>query len=212
MTSPFGNIVLSSDIERSIINTLIKWYPTYLREIERQYGLKVDTIDTPLNYSNRNSFDANPGEQLPKVVVIAPGLAGVPTKNGRGQYRATWQVGVGIAVAARDEVICNMLVKSYGAATRALILQCVGKDVRSNESSLPLSNVTWVGETYDDLPIPNEINLFKSAGILFNIDLDDVVTSRLGPVQPSNPGPVGQVASIVIDINKIDLPEDINGD
>src|SRR5215831_15728670 len=111
-------MVSASQIEEDVINTLQKWFPTYLAEVARQLGISKNSLPQPTNYTNRNSFDAEQGEKIPKVVVVCPGLLDNPVHDARGIYRAIWRVGVGVATAAKDEQSANMLVKAYGAAAR----------------------------------------------------------------------------------------------
>lgn len=199
-TSVFERILVASQVEEAVINTLQKWFPTYLREIERQTGLMVGTLPPPRNYTNRNSFDAEVGEKdLPKVVVISPGLLDAPLAIGQGRYRAIWRLGVGVAISASDEPTANMLVKSFGAAVRAILLQQQNLD----GSVSAIANVTWIDESYEDLPIPDQIMLYKAAAVYFVIDVEDVVTRRVGPDEPTVPPLVyGEVQEVDITLDK----------
>lgn len=205
--SVFSNILVASQIEEAAIVTLHKWFPTYLREIERQIGIDKDTLRNPHNYTNRNSFDTLPGEELPKVVVIAPGTVGTPDKQGNSQYRALWSLGVGVATAAKDEILANMYVKCYGAAVRAIIEQ----NARL-ESDLAIAEIHWVSETYPDLPITDQLQLYKAANVEFVVDIDNVVTRWAGPSEPTEqPEYTGIVEKVIVQLNKIPLEDDISG-
>lgn len=201
LTSVYGNILVPSQLEKAAIDTLIKWMPSYLSEIERQIGISKDSLSVPTNYTNRNSFDVIVGEELPKVVVISPGTVGTPVKNGLSAYRVPWRLGVGVAISARDEIIANMMAKCYGAAVRAIMVQ--PRQAGYLEGFPGIRGIDWVGESYDDLPIQDQLSLFKTASVLFTIDIDNIVTKRAGPVTPSS-GPVyhGQVEEVIIDLEK----------
>jgi hypothetical protein len=179
--SIFQRILVASEIEEAVINTLQMWFPTYLREMERQLGLAKGTLSAPVNYTNRNSFDAEVGEKdLPKVVVVSPGLADTPLPQGQGRYRAIWRLGIGVAVSASTEQLANMLTKSYGATVRAIILQ----QQQLDESIPGVVEITWIEESYDDLDIPDQIMLYKAAAIYFHIDVENVVSKWAGPEPP----------------------------
>lgn len=190
----FKNLFVASTIEQNLLTVLNTWFPTYLHEIERQLGLAPDSIPAPVHYSNRNSFDATPGEQLPRVVVIAPGLVGSPLQTGGGQYRATWRVGVGVATSAATEVRANLLSKIYGAAVRGIVLQNAGT----------LGIVEWVDESYEDIPIEGQIQQYRATAVWFTIDIENVVTKWGGPEVPDLPPTeysYGQVQDVIIEID-----------
>jgi hypothetical protein len=174
----FGQILTASQIEAQVKASLKKWFPTYLREIESQLGLPKATFAPPRNYSDRNSFDAEAGEELPKVVVIAPGTIGTPTKDGNGIYSAVWRLGIGIAAGAKTEDRANMVVKAYGAAIRGIMLQS------SELDTIGAVDITWTDESYDDLPIPDIVQLVKAASLYFNVSIQNVVTRGGGPALP----------------------------
>ena len=193
----FKDILVGSQIEEATINQLKKWLPTYLREIERQLGLPVGDIPPPHHYGNRNSFDAIAGEDFPKVIVISPGLAGPPIAKGDGQYRAVWRLGVGVGVAAKTEEAGNEMVKIYGAAVRAIMLhkQSLGGLAQA---------INWEDESYDDLPIASQNQLYKGAALYFAIDCEDVVTKWAGPETPDDElYAYGRAEHIYIDIEKL---------
>jgi hypothetical protein len=201
--SVFKHILVASKVEEAVIDTLVKWLPTYVREVERQLGLDVGVVDTPAYYTNRNSFDVQAGEPFPRVVVVSPGLAGAPLANGAGQYRATWRVGAGVAIAASTELRANLEAKVYGAAVRSILLH--------KQSLGGLANsVRWIDESYDDLPIPSQSKLYKAAGVYFEVDCEDVVTKWAGPEKPDDePYAYGTAQSVIIDIVKIPVPDEL---
>lgn len=197
----FGDVLVASQIEEAGIATLVKWMPTYIREIERQLGLEVGNIPYPEHFSNRNSFDYLPGEKYPKVVVISPGLDGEPLANGNGQYAARWRLGVGAVIAATDEVVANLWSKVYGAAIREIFInkQSLGGLARA---------ISWVDEEYPDLPISQQNQLFKAAAVYFQVDCQNVATKWGGPEMPdSEPYAYGIAETVIIDLEKLPITE-----
>lgn len=198
----FRDILAASDIEEATILQLAKWIPTYLREMEKQKGLPIGKLPYPKHYSNRNSFDIIPGEDFPKVIVISPGLANDPIAKGDGQYTAMWRLGIGVGIAAETEEYANMAVKVYGAAVRAIMVHKQSLDGLAQV-------IRWVDETYDDLPIPSQNQLYKAAALYFTIDCEDVVTKWAGPDEPDDePYDFGQVQKIIISIVKEEITQD----
>jgi hypothetical protein len=198
LTSAFGNIVVASDIEYAVRDILQRSFPAYLREVERQVGWEGEELPAPRNYTTRNSFDALPGEEMPKVVVISPGLFDVPTTpEGDGYYRGVWQLGVGIAVAAETEEEADRSVKMYGAATRAILLQ--------NQSLDGIAvGVYWLDENYDDLPVENQLQTYKAAGIYMGVDVEKITTRRAKPVLSEAPQYLGEVQDTTITVDHVE--------
>jgi hypothetical protein len=189
----------ASQIEAQVVLALQTWFPTYLREIERQLELPPTTFDTPRNYSDRNSFDMEAPEPLPKVVVIAAGTVGSPRKDGGGQYSASWRIGIGIAVGAKTEKDSNVLVKGYAAAIRTIMLQ------NSGLGALNAVDITWTEEAYDDIPVPNPVELVKAASVFFDVDFTNVVTRTFGPTVPDRAPDsydYGEVEEVFIDVEQ----------
>jgi len=199
----FKQIINPAHIELATTQMLKTWFPTYIREVEKQLGLPVGVIKAPLNYTNRNSFDALPGELIPKCVVISPGLAEVPTMDGEGWYTADWQLGVGVATAGPTEDNAVDHVKIYGAAARVCVMQQLAANVDF------IGNVRWVGETYDDLPITDQIQQYRAAQVFFVVSCDGVMNSRSGPDVPDHePYEYGKAQHVITQVDLI--KEDID--
>lgn len=178
-TSTYGNIFVASELEESIRVLLKKWFPSYLREIERRVDWDKEPLLAPRSYTTRNSYDVLPGEEMPKVVVISPGLVEQPEHpEADGYYKATWSVGVGIAIGARDEELADRVVKMYGAAARNILInhQSLGRD--------DVCYVSYLDENYDDLPIDDQLMLYKSAAIYVGVEVENVVNRFMRPTTP----------------------------
>jgi len=207
MSSVFGAMLSASQIEDAVTATLQKWYPTYLAEQARRLSISPNSLPAPQNYTNRNSFDAEQGEKIPKVVVIAPGIIEVPLHDGAGFYRAVWRVGVGIATAAKDEQSSNMLVKAYGAATRGLVMNKTAHEARKN--GVTITTVRWIEEEYPDIPIPSQHMLYKAASLYFAMDVDNVASRFGGPDEPGDLIDFGLVEEVFTDTEIVSIEEEV---
>lgn len=197
--SVFGRILSAHEIEESTIDLLKKWFPTYLHELEKQLVIEYNSLIAPKTYDNRNKFDALPGEELPKVVVISPGLHGDPTQRGDGRIDAVWRVGVGVAIAAKTEEEANKRTKVYGAIARAIMLQQGGE---------LNARVTLLDEQYVDLPISDQIQQYRAASVFFAVDVENIMNKRKGPATPDEePYSYGKAQTVDVSIVK----EEING-
>lgn len=196
MTSTFGNLVIASDVEYMVRDVLQKWFPSYLREVERVVEWDAEPLATPRNYTNRNEFEAQIGEELPKVVVISPGLWELPTTpESNGYYRAEWQIAVGVTTAAPTEEKADRMVKMYAAAVRGMMVQ--------NQDLNGLADgVRWLDENYADLPIDDQHANYKAAGVFFAVGVRDTVSWQIRPPMVSeDPSVLTDVQMVITDIN-----------
>ena len=194
----FGPIFVASTLEEAVIDLLKEWFPTYLRNMETILELPVGKLVGPRVYTNRNSFDAIPGDDMPLCVVISPGLQEEPETYERGRYTACWSLGVGIAIAAETEVLANKLAKIYGACARAILLH--NQDINGLAT-----RVDWLDENYDDLPIEDQLMQYRAAGIYFSVDVEDAVHKYIGPAEPDQDpyDPLGQVQDVIVDVGRL---------
>jgi hypothetical protein len=199
----FSRIFVASDLEQAVLDSLHTWFPTYLREVERQIGMAEGTNKPPVNYSNRNKFDSLAGEAVPKVVCISPGTIGNPIVSGRS-ISMTWAVGVGVVMAARSEGLANKQIKIYGAAARAIVLQQFPK------AGIAI-DIQLLSENYEDLPVRTQNQHARAAGVYFTMNSPDIVRKGgmgIGPLEPDeDPYEYGEVETIFIDLEKEDLNE-----
>jgi hypothetical protein len=179
--STFKTIISSVELERSVIETLQAWLPTYLREVERQMGRTMGQIPPPRSYSTATTFESENYDQMPAILVVSPGLFEEPESDGDGTYAAVWSIGVAAIVAAKDEVTTREVARIYGAAIRAIMLH------HQIYGSLKLgAGTTWLDESYDDIPELASRSL-QAAQLIFTIRVDDVVTKWAGPLEPPDP-------------------------
>lgn len=198
MTSTFGDIFVASQIVVDAQTTLKKWFSSYLREIERRLELEPNSVQDPITYNSRNTTELLPGEQLPKCVVISPGLFNRPAADGAGKYRAVWRLAVGIAFSDEDEETARLKVDCYAAAARAIILNKLRK-----ETNLNTITIEWMDESYEDLNVPGGIKQLKAAVVHFIVDIGNVASKRGGPDEPTDESStLGQVVKTVITFKK----------
>jgi hypothetical protein len=166
-------------------------------------GWEGEALPAPRNYTNRNSFDALAGEEMPKVVVISPGLWDIPTHpENDGYYAATWQVGVGIAIAGRTEEEADRTVKMYGAAARAIVVQHQSLE----SSTLGVCGVSWLDENYDDLPLEDQFMNYKSVGIFLGVEVEDAVNRFTRPPRVTEaPQTLGTVETVITEFPDVPL-------
>lgn len=201
----YERILVSSEIAATVKDVLVKWFPSYLREVERQILWDKKQLVTPTNYTSRTGFDVQPGERLPKVIIVCPGLYQAPTHPiSNGSYNASYQVAVAIAVADRDEDLAAEQRDMYGAAIRAIMVQ------HQSLEREDVIGVTWLDESYDDVQVANRLELFKAAALLFAVEVENVVSRWAGPAEPSEQADTyGEVDTTGVIINKVPVDEPV---
>lgn len=197
----FGTIFVARDIEHITEALLQLWFPTYLKEIEDQHGITVGTVlaPNPKNYTRRNEYSDLPGEELPKVVIISPGLIGTPIMGGNGQFRAIWRLGIAVATAAETEELAKFYCDVYGAAVREIMLKHGGGALSAR--------VNWIDEQYSGIPLGNNLQRYRAAALWFGIDVENVATKRGGPTVPDQDPYTYHTANTVV-VTKIKEPVD----
>lgn len=179
MSSIFGPMFAPHTLVVEAQDLLEKYFPPYLRELELRNGFEQNTLKAPQNYTQRNNFTNLPGEELPKCVVLSPGIAGPANKDGSGMYRGVWRLGVGVAIAGKTEEEAYTLSSIYGAAVRSILLD------HQNINGVA-SGVTYVDENYDDLPTSTEIQKLRAVSVWFAVNIDNVAKRSAGPQDPAN--------------------------
>jgi len=171
----------------AVLNTLEKWMPTYIQEIERQLNLTLGLFPPPRVYSTTNTWHSLPDERLPMCIALSTGTVTRPRYEGDGTISAWWGIGVGVAASANTEENTNLAAKIYGAAVRAILLQqpTLGGMTAGTE---------WIDESYTEVPVPeDERRTIRAAQVIFQVLVDDVVTRFSGPTTPIEPtDPLGQ--------------------
>lgn len=179
MSSVFGEVVLGTQVETAAMATLGQWMPTYIQEMEIRLGRTRGEIPPPRTYTTRNTLTSYPADIMPLCVVVSPGLADPPTKQGDGRFSAWWTLGVGFAAAAKDADASGFLAKLYGAAGRLILL---------HKQSLGgfASKVHWVDESYDDLVDDDERTIRACYGV-YRVLVEGIATEYAGPAAPADP-------------------------
>lgn len=170
--SIFGRIIDAADVEKAALDTLVRWAPTYLAEVGRQNGFASSDLPAVASWAVAHDAHTRLPEQVPPaVIVVCPGLAGKPQRQGDGSYLARFALGFAVVVGADERV-----AKLYTAAFRVALLQ---------HSSLGgfADGMEWLDEQYD--PVPTKDRRTLNAGRAeFIVDVRDALNAKGGPVEP----------------------------
>lgn len=183
MPDAFKPIIIGSEVEQWVIDIIKKWAETYIDELMFQIGWEGSAIPAPRSYTTRTRVRHFEEDQLPQVIVVSPGLAGPPKKDGSGAYRAAFSLGVSVIASAKDEPSTKALARFYAAVTRAILIQHASLGGHAED-------LEWRDESYDDIEDDADISRVLAAGSnYFRIEIPQVVTWGAGPKFPSPPYP-----------------------
>jgi hypothetical protein len=176
----FGDLFVATDLEEAVQDTLKLWFPTYLAEVERQKGLEPHFIPVPpeAGYGRVNEFTKFQEDRLPAVIVVSPGIAPrPPLMAGTGAWRAWYRVGVAVVASGNDRDSTRNLSKWYTAALKGAILQ------HEDLGEFGAAGIAWTNERNTDVP-DEQGRTLGSAAVTFDVEVHDVVNSRLGLLTP----------------------------
>lgn len=189
----YGQIVTPGMVERAFVATLELWMDDYLGELERVEGYDVGEVVRPAGIITASQFAKWPEDQLPLIMVIAPGTTGKPERHAQGRYNVAWAVTAAAIVSDIDELEARRLAGAYAGAMRAAILQ--HKMLKSPLHPEGFAQfLSWKGEGYGDLGFEDARTL-DSCRVEFAVGVEDVTTEHAGPRTPSgspgtDPGPL----------------------
>lgn len=177
----FGTIRSDDEVEEAVVSICRKWLNTYLAEVERQRGLTEGYYERPVHASfiAHSDFDKWPEEMLPVVTVAALAIEDDPQRTGRGIHRGRYGVGIVNTCSSLERQPTREYAARMGAAIRALMLQ------RGIEDQLDDScqGVDFIGSRNNELPSDSDRTIWAYRQ-LFIIDIEDIVTSMAGPMEP----------------------------
>lgn len=198
--SAIGPIITGRDVELAAIAVLRKWASTYLAEAERQTGRTVGSLPRPRSYSTAPDFETWPEDQLPRVLLVAPGLAEAPAAYGAGEFHARFLLGIACIVSARSMDETADLAKLYCATLRTVLVQHQSLDGFA-------AGVVWLDEDYDDLPSIDDRSLGAGQAI-FTVEVAGFARRYNGPPYPSAEVPVPPTDPIPEDPTATDVSVD----
>lgn len=183
-------------IERRVMAHLRLWFPTYLREAERQELVRSDgvaplapgSIPLPRSWEpTQGRVDKWPAAQLPAVIFGSPGLGEPPRRAGGGDYSGDWVFAMTGVASARDAASTRWVTGIYVLALRLLFVQ------QPLIEGLPVESCKWEDEAYDDLPFSRSGALMAGTAT-FTLGLGELASSAHGPPAPlenpiEDPGP-----------------------
>ncbi len=184
----FKDIVSLYEIDEQIRDTLQTWMQTYQNEVCRQLSIDPATLPAIRSWNHLEEFRRAPESQSPGIFIVSTGT-GKPTKDGEGWWRTPILYGIAVITSARTMDESRKLAKLYAAAIRAIMIQ-------KRAGGDKISDVSWLGETYDDIDQSRKDMLAAATGSFEVVAGGLVKGNGAGPLAPilTQPDPLPVVA------------------
>jgi len=181
--SIFGRNLSKKRVEMDVLDYLKEWLPSYISEQEQQEELGRGFYPEIVSWTRTNQdIEKFPEDSLPAVVVVSPGMAEEPKKDGRGIYRVKWTIILGIIFSGNDYESTMDGASDITAAARLCMLQ--GQTLNKSVG-YGYRGVDLIAERFDDSP-PLAGGMNRTVGVgslLFTVDSANVVSVNAGPTQ-----------------------------
>jgi hypothetical protein len=184
-TGAFGGLVGAHHMELAAVQVLVKWYPTYLHQVERISGETPGSLELPRSVRISSEQEKMPEDQTPALIVRSPGVMDIPYTASARAYTAQWELEIGCVVSAiglSDDAgspRALRLARIHALAIRACIAQ------QADDAQL-LAWRDWIGEAYDTLPSIDDRTICVGR-VRFGVQIPNVLTADAGPVDPIIP-------------------------
>lgn len=123
--SVFGAFLTSWQLEQATIAHLQEWMPDYLPYVEREaieiLGRDIPPLDPVASYTVVPR-EPDQWEQLPAILIVSPGVDGMPKEDGGGRYRATFNLGIGAICSTGEEDTSKLFADLYFTAASMIVM------------------------------------------------------------------------------------------
>jgi len=214
MTSVFGPLISAVMVEDHVQAVIERWFPSYLYEIERTTGTPVGTLPELRSIVRSSEIEKFPEDQLPCLMIGSPGLTDPPEADGGGYYTATWQLNLGVEIAAGPNRRALELARYYALALRACVIQ--QQQDPGLLTGVNVVRIDWRDERYDLLDSIDDRTVCIGR-VELALTAADVLQRGLGPldplIPPQPPSPVAPewptAETVVTSVERVALEEDV---
>ena len=181
-TFVFGRFLGAHHLEAAVLNTLWYWLPTYQHEVCRDAGLDPTHLQKLRSWRVASDMARMPEDQLPGAILVNNGVTELPAKHDGGVYLATWEVQVGVQVAAKGEKVkaaprALTLARLYALAVRLCLIQ-------KRDDDGVMGMVDWITERPNAVLASEDDRTTCLAFNTFHIVTDGAAEWSEGPPHP----------------------------
>lgn len=172
----YGPIYGGHSVQIAVVNTLKKWLPAYIADVNRHLGGDILPYLTPESFRppTDRPWEADLDVQITCVV---PGTTGTPKRSNETGIQSCWKADLDVFVyAGTDWQETLAITYAYGACARAAIVQ--------HPALTGLAQTTnWLGESYFKGPDTGS-RYSGIATINFEVNILNTVNQFAGPPSP----------------------------
>lgn len=190
----WGPLVIGTDVDDQLLDTLKTWMPTYLRRFHDERDLAFNPAK-PRTYANTFEEHEFLDHQLPAIVSMTAALRA--TVGGMNvPYQGVWQSDVAIIVRGKRPAATRYLAAMYGGVVqRCLLQQAKGAGGVLNEVRLTSARYEQVAD------VTGESRWLLAAVSQFAISSDEIVQPWAGPDQPDADVYVDEATVVEVDLD-----------
>lgn len=181
-----GPIVLQSDVEIAVRDTLKEWVPFYLADIDEQQGRQRGTTKAPRLWDIASENATRWREETPpSLLVVCPGTVDDPKMHGDdAAYGAWFRVSIVVAAAGATEEGSRAVAGRHAGAILYTLAQ-------QGDMGGLAQHTRWLG--YGDAPSPRDRSVTE-VEVLARVYVARVVSTRgllprERPDDPTQPAP-----------------------
>lgn len=180
----FGPLVLSTDVDEAVTNTLRLWLPTYLSQFERERSIPVGSMPrpTPGSFHTVSSEEQLLDQRLPAILVTTARGESAVESWGDGFISAGFQVAVSCVMKGRTDEEARINASRYEGCIRRIMVQ--QPSLGSFAGGVQPMSVGQVAPVEDEQDQPRYLAVGMSTYLVM---VDKTVQGETGPFM--GPGP-----------------------
>lgn len=180
----FGPLVITSDVDKAVIDTLRLWLPTYLSQLERERDIPVGSMPRPSagSFHTVSAPEQLLDQWLPSVLVTTARGESAVESWGDGFISAGFQVAVSCVTKGRTDEEARVNASRYEGCLRRIMVQ--QPSLGSFAGGVQPMSVGQVAPVEDE----QEQNRYLAVGMsTYLVMVDKTVQGETGPFM--GPGP-----------------------
>lgn len=212
-TNRIGPAVSQRDLRNWAIAGAGLWLPTYLRDSERHHGLVPPYAQLPKTLELTKEAVKHPEDQLPALLIVAPGTTDAPTIQPDRSYMAAYQIAWVAIVHGLDEREAELQASIYGVALTQMVAQQAGawaEETGYAGPALEIESVELIDQDYasgGEAGLSSRRRTLARAGITFSIVFRNAATSRNPEIVPlpapdADPGDFPEIVATELQVNR----------
>jgi hypothetical protein len=175
----FGPMIVETDVDDAVINTLRYWFPSYLKQTIRERNLPL-APPSDESYATVLDDDEFPEQRMPAVLVTTSDTIGSPDVDAAGAYYVTFETVVSTVARGRTPAEARRNAALFSGTARRILAQ---------QSTLLgfAGGSRWTAGQLRPVQDTTGQNRYLVAGTnTFAVYVDGVVDLSAGPTEPSD--------------------------